>query len=1105
MKSRASELVLLPLVAAVFLLLVFVPLPAQEIPPTVTAVHDSSTSELPLKPSRTIEFDTEEGTWMTVDVSPDGKWIVFDLLGDIYLLPISGGEARALTRGMAWDAQPRFSPDGRSIVFISDRGGNDNIWIMQADGRNPRPVTKETKFNLGSPEWTADGQYIIARKYGEYPLESYLRKIQLWIYHRDGGSGLQLTKDERANITSGASVSPDGRYVYFSGHTGRFQYNVNIGRFQVHRFDRDTGEVETLTARYGGGLRPLLSPDGRLLVYASRHDAKTGLRLRDLETREERWLAYPIERDDQEGFTANDVLPGYGFTPDGKAVVLAYGGKIHRIDVETGEDSVIPFKARVELELGPFVYEQLPVPDGELRVRQMRWPNQSPDGKKLVFSAVGKIWVVDLLAEGRTGTPRRLTQSDDFEYTPRFSPDGKTVAYVSWSDEEGGHIWTVPARGGRPKRLTQQPAFYINPSWSPDGKRLVFDMGSAQAWLRREGGDVHELRWISSAGGPTHPIIHVRGSRLRPFFNGDGTRVFYTQPEKPAKPNGQGRTSLNSVRLDGVDRRTHLYFEGGADVVPSPDGRWLLFQQRDNVYLAPFPKLAKEPPTLKLKNSVVPVKQITTEGGLYPIWADGGRTLTWGFTDDFYRIPLDSVAAKLYQPKKEKKNQQNQEEGESKEEPPELNPETFEIELTVPRPKPVGKIALTGGRILTMRGDEVIERGDVVIDGNRIVAVGASGQVAIPPDAKVVDVSGKTILPGFIDTHAHLRPQPDVFPKRVPSYAANLAYGVTTSRDPSSSSQQVFAAAEMVESGDLLGPRVFSTGTAMYTLAVRFNSLKDARHHVRRYKRHGATYLKQYMQLRRIQRQWVIMAAKEVGINVTAEGGGDLKTDLSMVLDGYTGFEHNIPMAPLYDDVIQLLARAKTYYTPTLVVSYGGQFGQYYWRQKMDIHADQKLRRFTRHSEIDRKGRRRPLLLEDEYHFPLVAKGAADVLAAGGNVALGSHGEQQGIGAHWELWMLASGGMTPMQALQTATIRGAECLGMQQDLGSVESGKLADLIVLNSNPLQDLKNSLDIRYVMKNGVLFDGETLDQILPEKKPFGRFPWQEEDEALMKLFKR
>ena len=250
------------------------------------------------------------------------------------------------------------------------------------------------------------------------------------------------------------------------------------------------------------------------------------------------------------------------------------------------------------------------------------------------------------------------------------------------------------------------------------------------------------------------------------------------------------------------------------------------------------------------------------------------------------------------------------------------------------------------------------------------------------------------------------------------------------------------------------------------------------------------------MQPRRIQRQWVIMEAMKAGLNVTAEGGGDLKTDLSMVLDGYTGFEHSLPIVPLYKDVVELIAQAKTYYTPTMVVSYGGMFAQHYWRGKYDIHSDEKLRTFTPHGEIDRNGRRRTLLLDDDYHFKGIAKGAKDIVEAGGYVGLGSHGEQQGIGAHWELWMLASGGMSNHDVLKSATLTGAYTGGLQDDIGSLETGKIADLIVLNSNPLDDIKNSLDIVYVMKNGELFDADNLNKLTGDKARYETFFWVNED---------
>src|SRR5580693_8751190 len=272
---------------------------------------------LPLKTTRKVSFTTDEGTWMSIDVSADGKQIVFDLLGDLYVIPSTGGDAKRLTSGPAWDCQPRFSPNGKQIAFISDRNGSDNLWLINADGsqidgKDAKKVSEETDDQLGSPAWSPDGNYIVVRKYGQYPGPTdYLRYTSLWMFHKDGGKGVELVKSKgETTINSGAAFSPDGKLVYFSSHAGPHRYNADIGRFQVTTFNRETGEVEKITSEYGGGLRPIVSPDGRWLVYASRHDAKTGLRIRELATREEHWLAFPIQRDDQEGFAANDLLPG---------------------------------------------------------------------------------------------------------------------------------------------------------------------------------------------------------------------------------------------------------------------------------------------------------------------------------------------------------------------------------------------------------------------------------------------------------------------------------------------------------------------------------------------------------------------------------------------------------------------------------------------------------------------------------------------------------------------------------------------------------------------------------------------------------------------------
>jgi imidazolonepropionase-like amidohydrolase len=638
--------------------------------------------------------------------------------------------------------------------------------------------------------------------------------------------------------------------------------------------------------------------------------------------------------------------------------------------------------------------------------------------------------------------------------------------------------------GGAPIRLSAIPAYYASPRWSPDGEKLVFVMGSARGYLTGQDGGVAQLRWIAAAGGESHEILAVTGAYWAPTFSTDGTRVYYTEDSRfPPGPESRPVRLLHSVRLDGVDKKTHMRFDGNlVEAIPSPDGQWVALEDKYDAYLVAFPLAGTETLAISLQGAAVPVKRVTTEGAQYLAWADGGKTLTWSFGNRFYRVARETV---LQAEKRE-----------------DWKPEQAEVALEVPRALPQGTYVLRGARLVTMNGKEVIERGDIVVVNNRIKAVGAAGKVELPREARIIDLKGKTVIPGFVDIHSHMGAQQDIMTDQNWPYAANLAYGVTTTRDPSNDSSQVFAQGELVEAGEIVGPRIYSTGTPMITLLASITSQEDADNIVKRYKMQGADSLKQYMQPRRIQREWLGIAAAKEGINITAEGGGDLKLDLSMVLDGYTGFEHSLGIVPIYKDVIELLAQAKSTYTPTLIVSYGGPSGELAWRQKMDIHADPKVMRFTPHDVVDRRARWRVLLLDDEYHFPLIAQGAAEVQRRGGNVALGSHGQQQGIGAHWELWMLQSGGMTPWEALHCATMLGAESIGLEKEVGSIEPGKLADFVVLNSNPLDNIQNSRDIRYVVKNGVVYDGDTLDEVWPVEKKFPPFIWRSSDGELTAL---
>ena len=231
------------------------------------------------------------------------------------------------------------------------------------------------------------------------------------------------------------------------------------------------------------------------------------------------------------------------------------------------------------------------------------------------------------------------------------------------------------------------------------------------------------------------------------------------------------------------------------------------------------------------------------------------------------------------------------------------------------------------------------------------------------------------------------------------------------------------------------------------------------------------------------------------------EGSLDLKMNITELFDGYPGHEHAYPIYPLYKDVVQLYGNTQITYTPTLLVVYGGPWGENYWYEHENVYNDAKLRRFTPYEELAGKSRRRirsqfgnagnagGWFMDEEYNFPQVAKAANDIVRAGGRIGVGSHGQLNGLGYHWEMWSIAKGGMSPHDVLRCATIFGAEGIGLQKDVGSLEVGKLADLVVLDGNPLQDIRNTNTVRYVMKNGRLYDGNTLDEIYPTKRAMAR----------------
>ncbi len=1030
----------------------------------------------PEGPFKEVSFTVNEGTWMNVDLSPDGKEIVFDLLGDIYSIPSTGGTAKPLREGHAFEVQPRFSPDGSKILFTSDAGGGDNIWMMNRDGSNATQITKENFRLLNNGCWSPDGQYIVARKH--FTSTRSAGAGEMWMYHISGGGGLQVTarKNDQQDVNE-PCFSPDGRYVYFSEDMypgGSFQYNKDPNNqiFVIKRADREKGTVETVTGGPGGAMRPEISHDGKFLSFVKRVRTKTVLYIRNIETGEEWPIFDQLSKDQQEAWTIFGSYTGYAWTQDDKYIIVWANGKIMKVDVNgSNKATQIPFTCNVKQRIDDAVRFQQELNPSSFTAKVIRQATTSPDGKWLVFSAVGYLWKKELPA----GRPQRITNGTDFEFEPSFSADGKSLVYITWNDTASGSLYKVNMQGAaKPVKLNKTKAIYRLPSFSPDGKMIVFikDGGNNElgpAFTSKTG-----IYTISSEGGNEN---FVKESGDRPRFNKEGDRIYYQLGD------GMNRNYASS-KLDGSEERIHLKSTYGSQFVVSPDEKWIAFVDLWEVYVAAFPKTGK---TIDIGSGTkdFPVKIVSKDAGINLHWSADNKKIHYTLGDQYYSIDLDERFEFISN------------KPDSLFKAPEKG---IDVGLELPVDKPSGSLAFTNARIITMKGDEVIDKGTIVVEANLIKAIGRANEVTIPAGAKQIDCNGKTIMPGFIDAHGHAQHfYEGITPQKHWAYYANLAYGVTSIHDPSANSEFVFGLSELVKTGAITGPRIFSTGTILYGADGDFkaviNSIDDARSALRRTKAYGAFSVKSYNQPRREQNQMIIQAARELNMEVVPEGGSLFYHNVAMILDGHTTVEHNMPVAPLFDDVVQLWKNAKTGYTPTLIVSYGALSGEYYWYQHSNVWENQRLMRFTPRSVIDTRSRHRVMAPEEEYEngYMLVSKSIKKLADAGVKVNMGAHGQLNGLGAHWEIWMLQQGGMSNLQALQAATINPAINLGLDKWIGSLEQGKLADLIVMDKNPLDNIRNTETISAVMVNGRLYDAEQMNEIGNYNKPRQKFFWE------------
>ncbi|MEX2153949.1 MAG: amidohydrolase family protein [Gemmatimonadaceae bacterium] len=986
--------------------------------------------------STSVDLHLREGTNIAAAVSPDGRTIAFDLIGRIWVIPRAGGAATALTGPLEESRQPAWSPDGARIAFQSYRDGTWHIYSMARDGSDIRQHTFGA-LDDREPDYTADGQTIVfsSDRAGNY---------DIWSVDLARGALTRLT-DDPADDAMPAVNRATGAIAFVSTRAS--------ARGLWSRQSDGTTSLWVATTELPNA--PAWSPDGTQLSWTAfgAGTARLMVAARGAEAR-----ALTPASNDVFPFRATWLANGeLLYTGDGQIRVVSNGSETR---------PSIPFDARVTFTRTAYTRRARDF-DGRraTKVLGITGPAISPDARSIVFAALGDLWLLEVChvqiprvacpersVRARDDTkPKQLTRDPFVEYDPAWSPDGKSIVYSS--DRSGTmELWLrdVVGNSGADRALTTKEGGASLPAWSPNGRAIVYQV---------QRGLATEIKEITVAAGE---IRRIRANLFQPSkatFSADGSilAVAALKPNSARYREGRNDILLFDRRTGGNDR--WLALPGGRGLttrgtdgpVWSPDGRRLAFILDGVLVTLPIAPNG---------DADGPVTRHSSELANTPAWSGDGRVLMYQGTDGLRLVNVATGAVTK-----------------------------VNVPLTWLRrhPPATRRIVVHAGRLWDGLAAQAREAVDVVIVGHRIASV-QPHTAALHRDS-VVDASQYTVMPGLADAHAH-----EGFGVGEALGRTWLSWGITTVRDPASEPFQMRERREAAESGVRVGPRALSTGRIFdgERIYYGFNNAMtpgaQLQQELERAVAFDFSLIKTYVRLPDALQSHIISFAHANGIPVSshelypavASGSDHVEHIGGTSRRGYSPKVTRLSRS--YGDVAELLIASGMSLTPTVALQGGYALVS---RRTPEILDDPRLAIAYGQEYVEglkATARRAPGGGPQGGTPEMVASLGAlvtRVVRGGGRVMAGTDSPiiPFGLGLHVELQNYVEGGLTPREALMTATSGFAKIVGLDRDLGSIVAGKLADLVAVEGNPLEQITDTRRVRIVVKNGEVYTRERL----------------------------